>query len=100
MNELAAAINDDTTFHTTVTNALGARIKTDGTNAMAADLDVGTNKVINVVDPVSAQDVATKNYADTTFINSGGTSDQSLASNLNLAATKEITVQVLSLIHI
>ena len=38
----------------------------DGTapNAMAASLDMGTNRVINQTDPVNAQDGATKNYVD------------------------------------
>ena len=36
----------------------------DGINSMVADLDAGTNKVINVVDPTNPQDVATKAYVD------------------------------------
>jgi len=37
-------------------------IGVDGTRAMQADLDLGTHKITNVVDPIDLQDVATKNY--------------------------------------
>jgi len=36
-----------------------------------ASLSIGTQKLINVVDPTLAQDAATKNYVDTTFAGSG-----------------------------
>jgi len=39
--------------------------------APTADLSIGTNKLVNVVDPTAAQDAATKNYVDTTFAGSG-----------------------------
>ena len=39
-------------------------IKKDGSVAMTADLNLGTHKITNVVDPVLAQDVATKTYVD------------------------------------
>ncbi len=32
------------------------------------NLDMGTNKIINVVDPTAAQDAATKNYVDTNIV--------------------------------
>lgn len=38
----------------------------DGTNTLTADWDVGAHKIENVVDPGAPQDVATKNYVDTT----------------------------------
>jgi len=34
------------------------------------DLDINTRKIVNVQDPASAQDVATKNYVDTAAVNS------------------------------
>ncbi len=39
---------------------------------MVGDLDMGTNQINAVVDPTLAQDAATKNYADTTFMPIGG----------------------------
>lgn len=36
----------------------------DGTQAMTSDLDLGTNRISNVVDPSAAQDAATKAYVD------------------------------------
>lgn len=44
-----------------------------------ADVDINTHKLLNVVDPASAQDAATKNYVDTTTL--------PVASTLNAIAT-------------
>ena len=49
-------------------------VATENTNditltfAPSADVDVNTNKLINVTDPSSAQDAATKNYIDSNFL--------------------------------
>lgn len=39
--------------------------------AATANLDMGTNKIISLVDPTVATDAATKSYVDTTFAGSG-----------------------------
>lgn len=39
-------------------------INPDGSIAFVANLDMGSNKIINVTDPSAAQDAATKNYVD------------------------------------
>ncbi len=41
------------------------KVRTSTQVNIDADLDAQTHKVINVVDPTSAQDAATKNYVDT-----------------------------------
>ena len=46
-------------------------IRTDGANAMSANLDMGTNKITSLVDPTSAQEGATKNYVDNNSANFG-----------------------------
>ena len=55
-------------------NNVEGDIKSDGTVSMSANLDMGTNNIINTVDPVNPQDVATKNYNDTinSIIPTGG----------------------------
>jgi len=77
LNELAAALGDDPNFSATITTTIGTKLPKDGSEAMSGNLDLGTNKVVNVVDPTSAQDAATKTYVDTadaTKLNlSGGT---------------------------
>jgi len=50
----------------------GSRLVTGVTEKLSwggTDLDINTRKIINVQDPVAAQDVATKNYVDTTSVN-------------------------------
>lgn len=37
----------------------------DGGNAMEADLDMGTHKIVNLATPVASTDLSTKLYADT-----------------------------------
>ena len=46
-------------------------MKTDGTVAMTSNLDVGNNKIINVTNPTSNQDAATKAYVDTALAGAG-----------------------------
>lgn len=67
LNELAAAMGDDPNFATTVTNSLATKLdKTGGT--MSGAIAMGTNKITGAGDPTNAQDVATKNYVDTSAI--------------------------------
>lgn len=48
------------------------QVRTSRLDQMASpntSLSMATNRIINVVDPVSSSDAATKNYCDTTFLN-------------------------------
>lgn len=45
-------------------NTILGDILANGTVAMSASLNLGTNQIINVVDPTTAQMAATKNYVD------------------------------------
>lgn len=46
------------------TDALVTKLNIDGTNSMTADLNAGTNKIVNVVNGVNPQDVVTKSQLD------------------------------------
>ena len=48
-------------------NAQATAIIQDGSRAMAANLNLDSNRIINVTDPTGAQDAATKSYVDTNF---------------------------------
>lgn len=49
-------------------NEITGSLPVSGVKAMAANLPMGGNKIVNAADPSSAQDAATKNYVDTTFV--------------------------------
>ena len=60
LNEIAAALADQSNFSDTVVLKAGS--------TMSGALAMGTNKVTGMGDPTSAQDAATKNYVDTAAI--------------------------------
>ncbi len=66
LNELAAALNDDANFSTTVTNSIAQRLALAG-GTMTGAIAMGTNRITGLGDPTAAQDAATRNYVDTNF---------------------------------
>lgn len=70
--DLASLANQVTAINTINANsalietALENTLSRDGTspNTMGADLDMNSNRVINLPDPISAQEAATKSYVD------------------------------------
>jgi hypothetical protein len=64
LNELAAAINDDASFATTIGNSIGEKVAKAG-DSMTGNLDFGgTSKVTSLATPTSSGDAATKGYVD------------------------------------
>jgi len=61
LNELAAALDDDAAFHTTVTNSIALKLPLAG-GTMSGAIAMGTNKITGLGDPISNQDAATKAY--------------------------------------
>ena len=61
LNELAAALNDDASFHSTVTTSLAGKLPLAG-GTMTGAIAMGTNKISGLADPTSAQDAATRAY--------------------------------------
>ena len=58
-----------------IASALTGSVASDGQTPMTGNLDLNSNKIVNVTDPTLAQDAATKNYSDTTFARKGANSD-------------------------
>ena len=86
LNELAAAINDDANFSTTITNSIATKLPKAG-GTMSGAINMGSQKITNASDPTNAQDLSTKNYTDTqdaTKLNlSGGTMSGTIAMGNN-----------------
>ena len=64
LNVLAAALGNDASFSTTVTNSIAAKLPLAG-GTMSGAIAMGTSKITGVGDPTANQDAATKAYVDT-----------------------------------
>lgn len=84
LNELAAAINDDASFVTTVTTSIGNKVAKGG-DSMTGNLDFGgTNKVTGLASPSSSADAANKSYVDTEVANAITTSTYTAGDNIDI----------------
>jgi hypothetical protein len=63
LDELAAALGDDASFATTVTNSLAAKLPLAG-GTMSGAIAMGTNKITGMGTPTVSTDAATKGYVD------------------------------------
>jgi hypothetical protein len=88
LNELAAAINDDASFSTTVTNNLATKVAKAG-DSMTGALSMGNNKITSLGTPTSSTDAVNKTYIDTLFgsTSSAATSATSAAASASSAST-------------
>lgn len=80
-----AGISADTVSEKTADNGVvidGATVK-DGGASLTADLDLGTNSITSLAEPVNADDAATKNYVD---VNAGVVTDNVRFRNLSSTA--------------
>lgn len=87
LNELAAALNDDASFSTTVTNSIAEKLPLAGGvmtgNINMTDATTTQHSIVGLADPTNAQDAATKAYADTKLALSGGTLTGAVAMSAN-----------------
>jgi len=67
LNELAAALGNDASFSTTVTNSLATKLNLSG-GTMTGAIAMGTNKITGLGTPTASADAATKNYVDTVVV--------------------------------
>jgi len=81
LNELAAAINDDANFSTTVTNSIATKVSKAG-DSMTGALSMGNSKITDLATPTASTDATNKSYIDTLF---GSTT--SAAASATAAAT-------------
>ena len=64
LNELAAALGDDASFSTNVTNSIAAKLPLAG-GTMTGDIDMGSQKITTTYTPVNVADLTNKTYVDT-----------------------------------
>jgi hypothetical protein len=93
LGEIANALIDDNNIGNVLTSSIAATnanaIFKQGNVAMTGDLDLGTNKIVSLVDPTAAQDGATKNYVDTsnadmqTYVDTANTNMQTYVDTAN-----------------
>ncbi len=88
LNELAAAINDDASFSTTVTNSIATKVSKAG-DSMTGALSMGNNKITDLATATAGTDAVNKTYIDTVFgsTTSAAASASAAAVSASSAAT-------------
>jgi len=88
LNELAAAINDDASFSTTVTNNIATKVSKAG-DSMTGVLSMGNNKITDLGTPSASTDAVNRSYIDNLFGStaSAATSATSAANSATAAAS-------------
>ena len=87
LNELAAALGDDASFSTTITNSIAAKLPLAG-GTMTGDIDANSNTVSGLKAPSSANDATTKTYVDTADALKLNLSGGTLSGNLAMGDNK------------
>jgi hypothetical protein len=90
LNELAAALNDDANFATTMTNALATKLNLSG-GTMSGDITLGSNKATSTANPATDDTLTRKGYVDSILGSSvdAATSAAAAASSATAAASSE-----------
>jgi len=87
LNELAAALGDDASFSTTVTNSIAAKLPLAG-GTMTGDIDANSNTVSGLKAPSASNDATTKTYVDTADALKLNLSGGTLSGNLAMGSNK------------
>ena len=87
LNELAAALNDDASFSTTITNSIAAKLPLAG-GTMTGAIAMGTSKITGLGTPTANTDAATKGYVDTSAAGGLPLSGGTMTGNIVMGAKK------------
>lgn len=82
LNELAAALGNDASFSTTVTNSLATKLPLAG-GTMTGAIAMSNNKITGLGTPTASGDAVNKSYSDTKLALSGGTMTGAIAMSTN-----------------
>lgn len=87
LNELAAALGDDASFSTTITNSIATKLPLAG-GTMTGVIAMGTSKITGLGDPTANQDASTKLYTDTQDATNLSLSGGTMTGAISMGANK------------
>jgi len=87
LNELAAALGNDSSFATTVTNSIAGKLPLAG-GTMTGAIAMGTNKITGLGTPTAGTDAATKTYVDTSAAASLPLAGGTMTGNIVMGSNK------------